>query len=99
MLTSHTAGPRLRLRYPPESASFRPGPGADVTRSTCLTCHSADYVAIQAPEPHDFWKEEVNKMIKNYGATIPEDRIEPIADYITRTYGIEAIGAATAPKP
>jgi hypothetical protein len=53
-----------------------------------VTCHSADYVAIQPPgKPLAFWKAEVEKMKKVYGAPIPDDQIDPIAQYLTREYG------------
>jgi mono/diheme cytochrome c family protein len=89
----------VSIALPEETTSFRPGPGMEAAQINCRTCHSVDYVAIQPPKPRDFWKEEVNKMIKSYGATIPADQIDPIADYITRTYGIEAPGGPTGPAP
>jgi hypothetical protein len=38
-------------------------------------------------KPYAFWKAEVEKMKKVYGASIPDDQIEPIAQYLTRAYG------------
>lgn len=78
----------LKIELPPDSTSLRPGSGADLAARQCATCHSADYVAIQPPgKPLAFWKAEVEKMKKVYGAPIPDDQIDPIAQYLTREYG------------
>ena len=78
----------VSIELPAESASLKPWPGSDLATRQCATCHSADYVAIQPPgRPLAFWKAEVEKMKKVYGAPIPDDQIEPIAQYLTRAYG------------
>ncbi len=78
----------LKIELPPESTSLRAGVGSDLAVRQCVTCHSADYVTIQPPgKPLAFWKSEVEKMKKVYGAPIPDDQIDPIAQYLTREYG------------
>jgi sulfite dehydrogenase (cytochrome) subunit B len=78
----------LDIQLPPDSTSLRPGVGSDLAARQCATCHSADYVAIQPPgKPLAFWKAEVEKMKKVYGAPIPDEAIDPIARYLTREYG------------
>jgi mono/diheme cytochrome c family protein len=78
----------VKITLPPETAKLKPGPGSDLASQQCLTCHSADYVTVQPPgKPLAFWKAEVEKMKKVYGAPIPDDQIEPIAQYLTREYG------------
>jgi mono/diheme cytochrome c family protein len=78
----------LQIDLPAETAKLKPGAGSDLASKQCLTCHSADYVSIQPPgKPLAFWKAEVEKMKKVYGAPIPDDQIEPIAQYLTREYG------------
>jgi mono/diheme cytochrome c family protein len=78
----------LKIELPPESISLRAGAGSDLAVRQCVTCHSADYIAIQPPgKPLAFWKAEVEKMKKVYGAPIPDDQIDPIAQYLTREYG------------
>jgi mono/diheme cytochrome c family protein len=34
----------VKIQLPPETDSFKPGPGADIANSQCLTCHSVEYV-------------------------------------------------------
>jgi mono/diheme cytochrome c family protein len=72
---------------PNEIATFRTGPGADVTQNNCVTCHSADYINSQPPKMGaSFWDAEVKKMVKNYGAQIDEKDAKEISDYLARTY-------------
>ncbi|MBS0581098.1 MAG: cytochrome c [Proteobacteria bacterium] len=78
----------LKIELPQETASLLPGPGADLANGQCLTCHSADYITTQPRDkPLAFWKAEVEKMRKVYAAPVPDDQIQAIAEYLTRSYG------------
>ena len=78
----------LKIELPQETATLKPGPGLDATNAQCRTCHSLDYILTQPRDkPLAFWKAEVEKMKKVYGAPIPDDQIDPIADYLARSYG------------
>ena len=78
----------LKVELPPETAKLKSGAGVELADRQCLACHSADYVSMQPPgRPLAFWKSEVEKMKKVYGAPIPDDQVEPIAQYLTRAYG------------
>jgi sulfite dehydrogenase (cytochrome) subunit B len=78
----------LKIELPKETAMLKPGPGADLANGQCLTCHSAEYITTQPRDkPLPFWKAEVEKMKKVYGAPIPDDQIGPLAEYLTRSYG------------
>jgi sulfite dehydrogenase (cytochrome) subunit B len=78
----------LEIEVPQDATRLRAAAGVDAASERCSTCHSADYVAIQPPgRPLAFWKAEVEKMKKVYGAPIPDAEIEPIAQYLTRAYG------------
>ena len=78
----------VKIELPPESTSLKPAAGSDLAIRQCTTCHSADYVAIQPPgKPLAFWRAEVEKMKKVYGAPIRDDDVEPIAQYLARAYG------------
>jgi sulfite dehydrogenase (cytochrome) subunit B len=78
----------LTIEIPKETATLRPGPGAEVANGQCLICHSAEYITTQPRDkPLAFWKAEVEKMKKVYGAPIPDDQIDLIADYLARSYG------------
>ena len=78
----------LRIDLPEGTATLKPGPGADTANGQCLICHSADYITTQPRDkPLAFWKAEVEKMKKVYGAPIPDDQIDSVAEYLTRSYG------------
>lgn len=80
----------MTIELPPETATFKPGPGVEVANAQCLVCHSAEYVSTQSPNrPRSYWEGVVVKMKKVFGAQIPDDQIKPIVDYLTRTYGSE----------
>ena len=79
----------ISYELPPETAAFKPGPNLDVVMKNCTSCHSADYVATQPRGPkfkEEFWRAEVNKMIKVYGAPIADADIAKIVEYLAATY-------------
>jgi mono/diheme cytochrome c family protein len=81
----------LRIDLPNETSTLKPGEGADVANGQCLICHSAEYITTQPRDkPLAFWKAEVQKMKKVYGAPIPDDQIDSVAEYLTRNYGAAA---------
>lgn len=87
-IAAATSAFALRIELPAENGTFKPGAGSELAQQQCVTCHSVDYVSIQPPgKPVAFWKAEVEKMKKVYGAQIPDEQIEPIAQYLARAYG------------
>jgi hypothetical protein len=67
----------VSYKLPNETAAFKPGPNLEIVQNNCTACHSADYVQIQPRGPkfkEDFWRTEVTKMIKVYGAPINRGR-------------------------
>ena len=80
----------LKIDLPPETAAFKEGPHLDLVKARCLTCHSADYVSTQPPNmPRATWNAEVTKMKKVYGAPLGDEDIEPLVEYLVKTYGNE----------
>ncbi|MEO5802564.1 MAG: c-type cytochrome [Verrucomicrobiota bacterium] len=84
----------VKIELPVETAVYKPAPGADLANAQCLTCHSADYTAMQPPMPAKFWRGAVDKMIGKYGAPIPTNQVDALVDYLARNYGTEATNAA-----
>ena len=62
------------------------GDGEQEVSSYCNTCHSPRYITMQPPLPADTWTAEVNKMIKAYGASIPDDSTQKIIRYLQSHY-------------
>ena len=79
----------VSYRLPDETAAFKPGPNLEVVQNNCTGCHSADYIDIQPRGPKykaDFWKAEVTKMIKVYGAPVDGADVPRIVEYLAATY-------------
>lgn len=73
-----------------------PLPGAALATALCYTCHSAEYSLYQPPtSPRSYWQATVVKMQKTFGAPIPDDAIDPITDYLVKTYGAERAAPAS----
>ena len=81
--------PAEKLSLPGETATFKAGPGVELALAQCVLCHSADYVSTQPPLARTAWKASVQKMREKYGAPLPEDKVEPLVDYLVKTYGAE----------
>lgn len=80
----------LTIELPAETAKLQPGPHLDLATARCLICHSADYIATQPPNlPRTTWAAEVAKMKKVYGAPIADEDVEPLTEYLAKTYGDE----------
>ena len=63
------------------------GPGKDKAQQ-CIACHSVDYIIMNSKFMDKAgWTASVNKMIKVFGAPIPESDVEPIAAYLAQHYG------------
>ena len=78
----------LRIDLPAETSKLKPGPGADAAAAQCATCQSFDFINTQPQgKPLEFWIAEVEKMKKVYGAPIPDEQIDPIAQYLAHAYG------------
>ncbi|PWU20174.1 MAG: cytochrome C552 [Verrucomicrobia bacterium] len=82
----------LKIELPPETTTFKPGPGAEIANAHCLTCHSVEYVPIQPPSASAFWSAEVKKMREKYGAQIPDELTTPLLNYLVKTYGLSTNG-------
>ncbi len=72
----------LKIELPPETARFKPGPGAELATAQCLACHSAEYITTQPPLPASFWKASIEKMQKKYGAQLSPDQTQALVDYL-----------------
>jgi mono/diheme cytochrome c family protein len=79
----------VRYVLPDEPVITLPaGQGAELAQGTCSACHSLDYIQTQPPgKGAQFWRDEVAKMGKLYGARIDPKDAEEIGAYLGRTYG------------
>ena len=91
LLAAGLGAAELRISLPPETAKLKPGPGAEIVNSRCLVCHSADYISTQPRLSRAAWTAGVQKMKIKYGATIPDDQVEPLVAYLVKYYGTDAV--------
>ena len=66
---------------------LKDAPGKDKVMQ-CVACHSLDYIQMNSHFLDKAgWTASVNKMINVFGAPIPKEDVEPIADYLAQNYG------------
>jgi cytochrome c5 len=70
-----------------ESIHLVEGEGHDLTATTCATCHSLDYIAMNAPVMNRAsWEKSVRKMIDKFGAPIKPADVDQIVAYLSEHY-------------
>jgi len=74
-------------KLPAETARLKPGPGVEFATANCLLCHSADYISMQPPLDRAGWQATVQKMREKYGAPLPADKVDAVAEYLAGQYG------------
>jgi hypothetical protein len=79
----------VTIKLPPETGTFKSGPGVQLMQKNCLTCHSVEYVGTQPRMPRKYWEATVKKMRDKFGAPIPDSDISTLVDYLTTNYGEE----------
>jgi mono/diheme cytochrome c family protein len=84
---ARAAGNVVVITLPAQNAAFKPGPNVALARENCLECHSSDYVYMQPPLTRAQWTTEVTKMVKAYGAPVPDGDVAPLVDYLLSQNG------------
>ncbi len=72
--------------YPTFDMGLAEGAGKAETQIYCSSCHTPRYITMQPPLPAATWDAEVQKMVKTFGATIPEAEAQKIAQYLHEHY-------------
>ena len=54
-------------------------------------CIRDSYITMQPVLPASTWTDEVNKMIKTYGAAVPDDAAQKIIQYLQSHYTLSLI--------
>ncbi len=75
------------IRLPEVKIDLKAGPGREKTAGYCSVCHSLDYITTQPGFAKEKWGEIVAKMVKVFGAPIPQDVAEEISSYLGSAYG------------
>jgi len=78
---------KVSVDLPVSQVSFPPGNGSVIANAYCLICHSAGMVLRQPPLTQDEWTVEINKMRNSFGAPIPADQVQALAQYLRSING------------
>ena len=63
--------------------------GEELFRTHCITCHTLRYIDMQPDFPRKTWEKITDKMIKSFGAPIPDSAAVKIVDYLMFIKGSE----------
>ena len=70
-----------------ETIRLTDAPGHDMVASRCVTCHSLDYVTMNAPVlDRTGWEKTIRKMVDRFGAPISDEEVRQILDYLASNY-------------
>jgi mono/diheme cytochrome c family protein len=72
----------VHVDLPVSETAFPPGTGSEIATGQCLICHSAGMILLQPPLTQEQWLAEINKMRSAYGAPIPANQIDALANYL-----------------
>jgi hypothetical protein len=73
-------------QYPIYYPELAPGDGKSDVENNCELCHSPRYITMQPAMPAQAWADEVAKMRKTFGASIPDDTAQKIIQYLGSHY-------------
>jgi len=72
--------------WPTYTPPLADGDGNALVQSFCGICHSTTYITMQPPLPSATWEHLVDKMIRTFGAPIPEPAAQAISAYLKTHY-------------
>jgi mono/diheme cytochrome c family protein len=78
---------KVSVDLPASQISFPVGKGSVIANAYCLICHSAGMVLRQPPLTQDEWTVEINKMRNSFGAPLPADQVQALAEYLRSING------------
>jgi hypothetical protein len=88
-----TAGATTKsYQSPPDSVMLKASdlPGFARAQALCSSCHSAEYMQYQPPNAaRPYWDTMVKRMKAVFKATVPDEDMPLIVDYLVKTYGNE----------
>jgi cytochrome c5 len=70
-----------------ETVHLTDAPEHDMVASRCVTCHSLDYITMNAPVlDRAGWEKTIRKMIDRFGAPISDEEARQLLDYLATNY-------------
>jgi len=75
------------IELPTMSFDLAEGPDRDKAASYCGICHGIEYIPMQPKLSRAQWSATVTKMIKAFGAPVPQEDADKIINYLATAYG------------
>lgn len=75
------------IELPALAIELAEGPNRDTVTGYCGICHGTEYLPIQPKLSKAQWTATVTKMIKTFGAPIPQADADKIVEYLSAAYG------------
>jgi cytochrome c5 len=63
------------------------GPDRDTVNRHCGICHGTEYIPMQPKLSKAQWTATVTKMVKAFGAPVPQEDADKIVNYLATAYG------------
>ena len=80
------------ITLPPDGVQLKASalPGYAKAQTSCVACHSAEYMQYQPPTAaRPYWDAMVKRMKTVFKAPVPDEDMPLIVDYLVKTYGDE----------
>ncbi len=66
---------------------LREAPGRELTMARCITCHSLDYIPMNAPVMDSgAWRKTIQKMRDRFGAPLTDAEASAVLAYLSSSY-------------
>lgn len=75
------------IELPVMAFDLADGPDRDKAQGYCAVCHGVEYIPMQPKLSRAQWAATVTKMIKAFGAPIPQEDADKITNYLGTAYG------------
>jgi cytochrome c5 len=75
------------IELPTMPVDLANGPDRDTVNRFCGICHGVEYVPMQPKMSKAQWSATVTKMIKVFGAPVPQEDADKIIGYLSTAYG------------
>ena len=85
--TAPDAGTVHSITLPNIQVPLKEADGRSKAEAYCGVCHSTDYITMQPKFSRAQWTATVTKMIKAFGAPIPQEDAGTIVTYLSESYG------------
>jgi len=87
LLRAEEKAPAKTIELPAMAFDLANGPDRDRTIAFCGICHGVEYIPMQPPLSRAQWTATVAKMIKAFGAPVPQEDADKIVNYLSAAYG------------